>query len=72
MKVCYQWVLRSENRDANAACTAARDERGSVVLFEQPEVGPLCGHVFAVRAISGDDMGNTCSTGDENAANAAG
>ena len=65
----YPWVPRSENKDADAACTAARETKGSVILFEQPEVSPPCEHVCTVCAVSGIGIGGTCTTGDENAAN---
>ena len=69
LKVSYQWVPRSENKDADAACTAAREAKDSVVLFEQPEVSPPCGHVCASCTASG---GDTSTAGDQNAADATG
>lgn len=56
LKVSYQWVPQSENKDPDAACTAARNRKGSVMFFEQPEVSPPCGHVCAVCGVSGDNM----------------
>ena len=34
MKVSYHWVRHSENKDTDVACTAAREAKGSVVLFK--------------------------------------
>ena len=55
----------TENKDADAVCTAARKAKGSVVLFEQPAVGPPCVHICPVCAASGNDTGDTCTVGDK-------
>ena len=68
----YQWVPRNDNEDTDARCTAVRNAKGSVVLFEQPEVGLPCGHVCAVCAASGGDTSDMGTTGDENAADTVG
>ena len=63
---------RGENKDADAACNAACDVKGSVVVFEQPKVQPPCGMVCAVkRAISRDNVGDTRPAGDGNTGVAA-
>ena len=72
LKVSYQWVLRSENKDADAVCTVAHNTKGPVVLFEQLEVNPSYGQVCTVSAVSGNHMWDMYNVDDENTVDAAG
>ena len=61
-----------EQKQRRRCGTAACKAKGSVVLFDQPEVGPPCGHICAVFAASGNNTSGMCTAGDESAADAAG
>ena len=58
LKVSYQWVLQSENKDADAACTAACDAKVFLCFFSSRrlvlDAGTcvLCVRILAVTLVT--------------------